>query len=186
MRPFGHNPGMDLRLRPLRPADEGTFRAAHAAMAAENFEFGLGYVPTMPWPDYLERLDRTRHGIDLPDDRVPATFLVADVGGCMVGRSSIRHTLNEYLAREGGHIGYCVTVEHRRCGFATEILRQSLIVARSVGVTLALLTCDDDNTGSATVIERCGGVFDSYVVPAGPTGAGGSRAPIRKRRYWFA
>ena len=64
------------------------------------------------------------------DGHVPSTFLVADVGGVIVGRTSIRHELNEFLAREGGHIGYGVLAEHRRRGYATEILRHSLVVAR--------------------------------------------------------
>ena len=48
---------------------------------------------------------------------------------------------------------------HRRRGYATEILRQSLIVIRSHGVDAVRLSCDIDNVGSATVIERCGGVL---------------------------
>lgn len=35
---------------------------------------------------------------------------------------------------EGGHIGYAVRPNHRRRGHATEILRQSLVVARAGGV----------------------------------------------------
>jgi predicted acetyltransferase len=49
-------------------------------------------------------------------------------------------------------------------------------VARSLGVERALVTCDDANVGSATVIERCGGVLDGVV-----TASGGNRI----RRYWI-
>jgi predicted acetyltransferase len=94
----------------------------------------------------------------------------------IVGRTSIRHELNESLLVEGGHIGYAVLQEHRRRGYATEILRQSLVVARAVGVERVLVTCDDDNLASAAVIERCGGRFDSL-----------SRAEDGHavRRYWI-
>jgi predicted acetyltransferase len=98
------------------------------------------------------------------------------VGGQIVGRTSIRHELNEFLARFGGHIGYGVLDAHRRRGHATEILRQSLVIARARGVDRVLVTCDDDNVGSATVIERCGGVFESVV-------EGLDGIPIR--RYWI-
>jgi predicted acetyltransferase len=167
-----------LRLRPPGPDDEAAFAAAHTAMAAEGFSFGLFYEPGTAWPDYLTTLDAGRRGVDLPPGRVWSTFLVADVDGVLVGRSSIRFRLNDFLAREGGHIGYGVLAEHRRRGYATEMLRQSLVIARAGGVERALVTCDDDNVASAVIIERCGGVLESVVEPRD----GGT--PLR--RYWIA
>jgi predicted acetyltransferase len=108
---------------------------------------------------------------------VPSTFLLAEDDGEVVGRTSVRHRLNAWLALEGGHIGYGVLAAHRRRGYATEMLRQSLAVARAHGVDRVLLTCDDDNVGSAAVIERCGGLRDAEL-PLAP-------GPPPKRRYWF-
>jgi predicted acetyltransferase len=169
--------GGSLRLRPLRVSDEAAFRAAHEAMAAEGFAFGLGFDPADSFGTYVEHLAGYRCGIDLPPRWVPSTFLVADLDGEIVGRSSIRHELNEFLAYEGGHIGYGVLPQHRRRGYATEILRQSLVVARSLGVDRALVTCDEENIGSVRVIEGCGGVLESTV-----DGEKGDRV----RRYWMA
>ena len=87
------------------------------------------------------------------------------------------HELNAFLAREGGHIGFGVSPAFRRRGYATAILEQSLVVARALGITDVLATCDDNNVGSATVIERCGGVLDSTAVP--------DRGGIPIRRYWI-
>jgi len=132
----------------------------------------------MAWPAYVARMAAWRRGIDLPDGFVPSSFLIAEVNGEMVGRSSIRHEIsNEFLAREGGHIGYGVTAEHRRRGYATEILRQSLVIVRSLGVERVLITCDDDNVGSAAVIERGGGVFESLT--------DNRDGDVPKRRYWI-
>ena len=158
-----------LTLRPPGPADEQEFRAAHEVMAREGFVFGLG-LDGLDWSAYLRRLAEVEAGERL-DGFVPATFLVAEAEGVIVGRTSIRHRLNAELAVVGGHIGYCVLPAHRGRGHATEILRQSLPVARRHGVTRVLLTCDETNLASRKVIEHCGGVVE---------GTDG-----RTRRYWI-
>jgi predicted acetyltransferase len=146
-------------------------------MAADGNVFGFALEPGVDWSACLERLEERRRGVDLPPDQVPATFLVADVGGVIVGRAQIRHHLNDFLEREGGHIGYCVLPDYRRRGYATKILRQSLTVIRAIGVDRVLVCCDDDNAGSIAVIESCGGELDS-VTSSGPS------APLT-RRYWI-
>jgi predicted acetyltransferase len=165
-----------LRLRPLRLDDEGAARAAQRELAADRFTFALGYVVDDGWPAYLARLEDERNGVGLAPGRVPSSFLVAEAGGEIVGRSSIRHALNEQLLRIGGHVGFCVRPGHRRRGYATEILKQSLVIVWALGVERALVTCDDDNAGSAAAIERCGGIFESLYKPL-------LGAPVR--RYWI-
>ncbi|MBO9556578.1 GNAT family N-acetyltransferase [Cellulomonas sp.] len=164
----------DLVLRPLTPADEHEAWIAHDELAAEGFDFLLD-ARRDDWPGYLAHLAREHDGVDLPPGRVPATFLVAEVDGELVGRVSVRHELNDHLAAVGGHIGYAVRPAFRRRGHATEMLRQSLTLLRSVGVESALVTCDDDNVASARTIEHCGGVLQDVVPVA-------SGSP--KRRYW--
>jgi predicted acetyltransferase len=171
-------PGTALRLRPPGPDDEAAVRAAHRAMEADDFGFAHFLTEDEPWAAWLDDLAVRERGVDLPPDRVRSTFLVADVGGVIVGRSSIRFALNDELARWHGHIGYGVLAPYRRRGHATEILRQSLVIARAGGVDRALVTCDEDNIGSAAVIEHCGGHYESTV--EGPPG----EPPIR--RYWIA
>ena len=159
-----------LRLRPLRAGDEAAFLAGHAQMAAEGFVFGFLLEPDLPWEEYLRMLANWRCARSLPEGWVPDTFLVADVDGELVGRVSIRHELTDFLREEGGHIGYGVLPAFRRRGYATEILRQAVVIARSVGVDRVLVTCDDDNIGSIRTIEACGGKLDS-VRPAEPGSA---------------
>jgi predicted acetyltransferase len=162
-------------LRPMDVLDEQQAKQAHEELAQDDFEF-LFVKPGEAWPVYLGRMESERLGVDLPDGWVPSTFLVAEVEGQVVGRVSIRHELNAFLHQFGGHIGYGVRPGFRRRGYATDILRQSLAVAASIGLDRVLVTCDIDNVGSAKAIESCGGVLEN-VVP----GPGGS---VARRRYW--
>lgn len=155
---------MPLTLRLPTPGDEARARELDAAFADEDFSFLAGSDGGVAWVDFLATIEREHLGVDLPPDRVRADFLLAVVGDgqdeTIVGRSSVRYALTDYLLNYGGHIGYAVAREHRRKGYATEILRQSLALAAENGIGSALLTCDDDNTGSIGVIEACGGVLE--------------------------
>lgn len=133
----------------------------------------------MPFRRYLEVLAEQEQGVNLPSaDYVPSTFLFAFVGRRIVGRASIRHSLNEVLHRIGGHIGYVVVPEFRRQGCATAILHQALRIARDqLGLRRVLVTCDDDNIGSIRTIEKNGGILENVV--------DGSDLDKPKRRYWI-
>ncbi|MDE3133924.1 MAG: GNAT family N-acetyltransferase [Acidobacteriota bacterium] len=163
-----------LRLRPFRAEDEADARAAHEAMRGD-FPFLLDYAANEAWSAYLQRRRANSRGERLPRGWVASTFLAATAERRLVGRVSIRHELNNWLATYGGHIGYAVLPAVRRRGYGTEILRQSLVVARALGIDEVLVTCDVDNLASAGVIEACGGVFESVAAGDGPP----------KRRYWF-
>ena len=151
--------------------------AAQEAMAAEGFVFALAFGEDATFADYVARLERLQRGEPPLGRFVASTFLLAEVDGEVVGRTSIRHELNDFLRHEGGHIGYGVLPSYRRRGYATEILRQSLERIRALGVDPVLVTCDDDNVGSARVIEAAGGVLEDVVE---------NEAGTQTRRYWIS
>ncbi len=101
---------------------------------------------------------------------MPCTTLWWVDGDDYLGRIAIRHTLNDFLLDVGGHIGYDVRPTRRREGHATAMLQAALPWSRGLGIDPALVTCDEDNTGSVRVIEAAGGVLED--------GRG------VKRRYW--
>ena len=170
---------MTLELRPLRPTDKDSFMEAVAEFRAEDppWDFALGYDHANGFLDYVRKNEQWSRGEALPAGHVPATFYVGVVHGVVVGRLSLRHKLNDFLAKVGGHIGYGVRPSERRRGYATAMLRLALPHAAAVGIKRALLTCDVGNVGSARVIERCGGILES--VTNDPTLA------VQKRRYWI-
>ena len=164
---------MALTLRHLTSEDEPVVRALHEQLRRDDFDFLL---ERGSWDEVLEATARQSRGTNLPPGRVRADYLLAEVDGQVVGRTSIRYDLTEHLLRVGGHVGYGVGPAFRRRGYATEILRQSVGRLNAAGVERVLVTCADDNAASAATIEACGGVLEN-VVPDGndrPT-----------RRYWI-
>ncbi len=169
----------ELTLRWPREDEEEELLRAHRATSPEVPTFLHYYREGMPLRRYLEVLAEQEQGINLPSPRhVPSTFLFAFIGHRIVGRTSIRHRLNGFLERTGGHIGYVVVPEFRRRGYATAILQLALDVAREkCGTSRFLLTCDDDNVGSIRTIEKNGGVLENVLV--------GSDLAKPLRRYWI-
>ncbi|WP_141015501.1 GNAT family N-acetyltransferase [Nocardioides sambongensis] len=109
--------------------------------------------------------------------RVPSTYywIAAGDGGAddeLVGFLNFRHTLNDFLLDQGGHIGYGVRPSARRRGHAAAALRLALLDAPGLGIDRVLVTCDLDNAASRRTIEINGGELED----------------IRgdRRRYWIA
>ncbi len=168
-----------LVLRTLGADDEASFMEALSEFRLEQpaWDFALGFDDAQGFFEYRRRLDAISRGEDIPAGFVSASFYVGVVDGVVVGRVSLRHELNDFLARIGGHIGYGVRPSLRRRGYATEMLRQALPLCAARGIAHALITCDVDNAASSKVIERCGGVLEG--ITADPSQA------IQKRRYWL-
>ncbi|USR79186.1 GNAT family N-acetyltransferase [Arcanobacterium pinnipediorum] len=154
---------LPLTLRPLTADDEAQALLADEEFAGTGFDF-LMRGEDESWRQYLSRLDNESKGVNLAPGRVPATFLGAFVAQELVGRVSIRHSLNEFLFNDGGHIGYAVRPRFRRRGYAADILRQALHYAYTLEIERILLTCDETNLGSRKVIESCGGVYENTLV----------------------
>ena len=86
-----------------------------------------------------------------------STYFAVRADGVVVGCIELRHALNEALAVIGGHIGFSVIPEERRKGYATEMLKLVLTMAKKTGMDKVLLTCDTDNVASCKTVEKGGG-----------------------------
>lgn len=164
-------------IRELGEGDRAEALKAHEELLEESFHFLLELAPEEEWSSYVERLGKLGRGEGVPEGRVPASFHVLLVEERVVGRVSIRHSLNEQLHKYGGHIGYAVRPGWRRRGYASMLLAHGLEVCKEKGVGNVLVTCDEENEGSRRTIEKAGGVLeDIQPDPQGPA----------KRRYWIA
>jgi predicted acetyltransferase len=89
---------------------------------------------------------------------VSSTFFgIRESDGRIVGMIDIRHTLNDFLRNNGGHIGYGVRPSERFKGYATRMLELALEKCRQLGLERVMLACEKENTASRKTIMKCGG-----------------------------
>ena len=122
---------------------------------------------------YLENLEvKDTSGGLVPDSTF---FCLDEERNIFVGAVNIRHDLNEYLLRSGGHIGDGVRPSERRKGVATAMIALALEECRRLGINRVLMVCDKDNVGSARSIQKNGGVLENEILDDG----------IWEQRYWI-
>jgi len=151
------------------------FRQEHFDNGETTISGDGGLDKARTYEEWLEKIeaDVTRES----DELVPATQYFGIKDGRIVGTLQIRHRLNEYLTKIGGHIGYGVRPTERRKGYATQMLSLALEKCRELGVRRALVTCNDDNIGSEKTILNNGGVYESEITEDDGTVV---------KRFWIA
>lgn len=124
---------------------------------------GLKYCDT--FEQWQDRLIKNSNKETLEAGLVPATTLLAisEKDNRLIGMVDIRHSLSEHLRNYGGHIGYSVSREERRKGFATQILMLALKECQTLNIQNVLVTCLKSNIGSARTIINNGGVLDNEI-----------------------
>ena len=131
-------------------------------------------------PDWINHLFLYENRDTMPNKSfVPGHqyILVRQTDNKVIGMLHLRIELNDTLAKVGGHIGYSIAPSERHKGYGTIILKYGLKQAKEFQLNKILITCDDDNIGSAKVIENNNGTlentfFDEF-----------SKKDIR--RYWI-
>jgi len=170
----------ELKLIEPTAALEESYRSyvAEARVADELLvPWVLGYEAE-DFPALLTRLSDAAEGKGVPENFVPhTTYWTVDAAGEIVGVANLRHRLNDFLLREGGHIGYSIRPSLRGRGLATRQLALTLEAAGRRGLRRVLVVCECDNAASTRVIEKNGGRMDSEVT-AEETGK-------LMRRYWI-
>ena len=130
--------------------------------------------------DIIQKMKDTRDKAKLKPNRVLSYDYFAVDDEKFIGIIHIRIELTPFLLSYGGHIGYGINPKYWRQGYGTELLRIGLIKAKElVKEDKVLITCDDNNIGSAKVIENNGGILENKVTNCDEYGE------VLTRRYWI-
>lgn len=106
-----------------------------------------------------QRLQASR-GENLKPGHVPDAYYFLWNDDVIVGLFKVRPVLNEFLRNGSGHVGYGIHPAHRRRGYATEGLRQTIALLKTLPEFTAgevYLSCSRDNPGSLKAMLNNGG-----------------------------
>ena len=130
--------------------------------------------------DIIQKFKDTRNPEKLKPNRVLSYDYFGVDDDRFIGIIHIRVELTPFLLSYGGHIGYGINPKYWKQGYGTELLRLGLIKFKKLcNEEKALVTCDDDNIGSAKVIENNGGILENKVINNTEYGE------VLTRRYWI-
>ncbi|MFB0920459.1 MAG: GNAT family N-acetyltransferase, partial [Oscillospiraceae bacterium] len=160
---------MILLLKPCREYEEDIFRYKEEMIAAGNADMdGCGFLQNYTtldeWLKFLNSFaDKNNLDPKLGFVEGSQYLLVDDERHKILGMVNLRHELNDFLLRAGGHIGYSIRPDERRKGYGKKQLQLALEKMAELGVRKVLVTCNWDNMASARIIEFCGGILENEV-----------------------
>ncbi|HAT4071759.1 TPA: GNAT family N-acetyltransferase [Clostridium perfringens] len=125
---------------------------------------GLGKIES--FEEWIQILKDNSHIGTVRDGFVPSSTYMAirEADNKIVGMIDIRHFLNDYLEKFGGHIGYSVRKSERQKGYAKKMLELALEKCKELNINRVLLTCSKDNIPSMKTILSQGGVLENEVL----------------------
>jgi len=85
-------------------------------------------------------------------------FAIRERDKKIIGMIDFRHELNDFL-KDFGHCGYSVLPSERKKGYATEMVRQIMEIARRIGLTEMQLSCKKNNIASVKTITNNNGIY---------------------------
>jgi predicted acetyltransferase len=115
------------------------------------------------YEEKIKELDNASNGILDNPAFVPYTCYVFIIENKIVGVGSVRHYLNEYLEKFGGHIGYSIRPTERKKGYGSKALELLINQAKEMNIEKILITCNINNIGSKKVIENNNGKFINQI-----------------------
>lgn len=126
---------------------------------------GFAGLDKMEFDEWLTKIQSERNKETCEEGRVPATQFLAirEKDEKLIGMVQVRHELNDYLLKFGGHIGDCVRPSEQGKGYATEQISLVLAFCQVLNIDKVLITCKKDNVASARTIVKNGGVLENEI-----------------------
>lgn len=169
------NPDYHMRAEYTEMMDEWIKDGSKIAPASLITE----YHTDEEWETVIRRTNDAAFGLG---GNYPAfrTFYARDISsGKLLGAILIKRYVKKGSHDISGHIGYGIRPSERRKGYATEMLKMGLEECKQWKTEKVMISCRDDNIGSAKVIENCGGVFENCISHEE------NGENILFRRYWI-
>lgn len=125
---------------------------------------GLGNIES--FEEWIQILKYNSNISTVREGFVPSSTYMAirESDNRIVGMIDIRHFLNDYLEKFGGHIGYSVRKSERQKGYAKKMLELALEKCKELNINRVLLTCSKDNIPSMKTILSQGGILENEIL----------------------
>ena len=130
----------------------------------------------MHFEDWVKKI---HNNVNIPDKEwgKSLTYLAFDEMDKLIGLLSVRYDLPREKVMKFGHIGYGVRPSERRKGYATIMLNLALEKCDELGLENVLVTCKEENIGSAKTIENNCGVLREVIFD--------SQENCNFKKYWI-
>lgn len=120
------------------------------------------YLKESTYEEWLKKILADIDIANIKENGIPSVtyFYIREEDDKIIGMINIRLALNDFLKKEGGHIGYSIRPTERRKHYGTMMLKEALKICDIVGIKQVIITCDKINIASSNVIKNNGGVLE--------------------------
>lgn len=122
-----------------------------------SYKFDVDKYSYQEWLEIIRNnLDKDKYN---PKFGLSHTLFAINEEGKIVGIVNLRHSITEFY-QDSGQIGYSVRPSERQKGYATEILKKTLELARNQGLEEVYIVCKQNNVPSRKTIIRNNGILN--------------------------